>query len=98
MRVLHQVRWTADKIARRIALVEPLVYRRRRDLVPFRYRPLSGPAEDPQVELRPDYVEDWPTIEANAYWGEWRRDFVLYGDFEVPSDWDPGAPVALRRR
>lgn len=93
--MLHQVRWTADKIARRIALVEPLVYRRRRDLVPFRYRPLSGPEEDPRVELGPDDVGDLPAIEPHSYWGEWRRDFVLYGNFEVPSDWDPGAPVAL---
>jgi alpha-mannosidase len=92
--VLHKVRWTAEKVARRIALVEPLTYRRRQRLAPFRYRALSGPEEDPPIEQDAD-THDLQVVEPHSYWGRWRRDFVLYGHFEVPSDWDQRAPVAL---
>lgn len=91
---MHRVRWTAEKIARRIALVEPLTYRRQQRLVPFRYRALSGPEEDPPIEQDAD-THDLPVVEPHSYWGRWRSDFILYGHFEVPSDWDRRAPVAL---
>jgi alpha-mannosidase len=92
--VQHKVRWTAEKIARRIALIQPLVYRRRIDLPPFRYRPLADPSEDPTAE--PTELEDgWETIAPNSYWGKARQNFVLRSHFEIPSDWDRRAPAAL---
>ncbi len=42
----HKVRWTADKIARRIELIEPLVYRRRHPLPPLRYLAIYAPIPD----------------------------------------------------
>jgi alpha-mannosidase len=92
--VIHRVRWTAKKIAQRIALIEPLVYRQRHPLPPFRYLTLSSPLDAPPVG--PD-VEDhtWPEIEPNTYWGQWWTDFMLRCHFQVPTDWDPRAPVAL---
>jgi alpha-mannosidase len=35
--MLHKVRWTADKIAKRIRLIEPLVYRKRHPLAPSQH-------------------------------------------------------------
>jgi alpha-mannosidase len=92
--VIHKVRWTAQKIAQRIALIEPLVHRQRDFLPPFRYSTLSDPLDPPPVD--PD-VDDaaWPEIEPNTYWGQWWTDFMLRCHFQVPADWDPQVPVAL---
>ena len=43
----HKSRWTPFKIAQRLTLIEPFVYRRHQSLPPFRYQALSGPLEDP---------------------------------------------------
>jgi alpha-mannosidase len=37
----------------------------------------------------------WETIHADTYWGQWATDFALRGEFQVPEDWAPEAPVAL---
>jgi len=92
--MIHKVRWTADKIAQRIQLIESLVYRNRHTLAPFRYTVLSDPMEAPPVSADVD-DGDWPVIEANTYWGKWMTDFALRTYFQVPADWDPDIPVAL---
>ena len=92
--MIHKMRWTAEKIARYLSLIEPLVYRRNRALMPFRYLALASPLETPPVA--PDIDDShWLVIEPNSYWGTWTTDFVLRSQFEVPADWDPLAPVAL---
>ncbi|HIQ05845.1 MAG TPA: alpha-mannosidase [Anaerolineae bacterium] len=92
--MLHEVRWTAKKIEQRINLIEPLVYRRRHPLPPFRYAELTSPLDRPLVGLD---VNDssWPLIEPNTYWGKWMTDFLLRTHFQVPDDWPADAPVAL---
>jgi hypothetical protein len=47
--MIHKTRWTAQKIARRLSLIEPLVYRQRHPLEPFRYTTLPGPMADPPI-------------------------------------------------
>ncbi|MDY7079583.1 MAG: glycoside hydrolase family 38 C-terminal domain-containing protein [Chloroflexota bacterium] len=92
--MIHKIRWTAQKIAQRIALIEPLVYRRQHPLAPFRYLALDGPLDQPPVA--PDVDDgDWPVIEPHTYWGQWRTNFVLRGHFQVPAGWEPEIPVAL---
>jgi alpha-mannosidase len=93
-KLIHKVRWTAEKIAQRQKLIEPLVYRRRQSLPPFRYKALSGPLEAPPVGSDVDDT-GWLVIQPNTYWGQWVTDFVLRTHLQVPSDWDPNAPVAL---
>ena len=92
--MIHKIRWTAAKIAQRIRLIEPLVYRKRCALPPFRYTVLPGPMAAPPVSASVD-DDDWPVIEPNAYWGQWMTDFALRAHFRVPADWDPDVPVAL---
>ena len=92
--MIHKVRWTTEKIAKRIALIEPLVYRDRHPIAPFRHTALNGPMADPPVSPAVDDGH-WPVIEPNTYWGEWMTNFVLRTQFEVPSTWDPAIPVAL---
>jgi alpha-mannosidase len=81
----HNVRWTAKKISQRIELIEPLVYRRRHPLSPFRYVTLPDELSEPPVGLVVD-DGDWPVIEPNTYWGTWMTDFALRTTFQVPGD------------
>ena len=86
----HRLYWTPEKIAARLALIRPLVYRWRRAIPAFRYQALCGPEADPWQ----DGGADWQTIEAGSYWGAWTTDFVMESHFAVPGDWD-GGPVSL---
>lgn len=90
----HTTRWTAKKIAQRLALIAPLVYRQSHELPPFRYHALSSPSETPPVG--PD-VDDsnWQVIEPYTAWGSWRTNFIMRSTFTVPTGWDPNTPVAL---
>src|ERR671922_903868 len=90
----HKTRWTSLKIAQRLTLIQPLIYRRHQPLPPFRYLELSGPSEPPPVGLEVD-DRDWVTLSPNTYWGKWFTDFVMRTQFQVPDDWDRDTPVAL---
>ncbi|HEY4386713.1 MAG TPA: glycoside hydrolase family 38 C-terminal domain-containing protein, partial [Ktedonobacteraceae bacterium] len=92
--MFHQIRWTLQKISQRLSLIEPLVYRRRLAMLPFRFLALSSPREAPPISVDVD-DRDWDVIEPDTYWGEWRQDFVLRSHFEIPEDWERDAPVAL---
>ena len=92
--MIYDMRWTAEKIARYLSLIEPLVYRRRHALMSFRYLALGSPLETPPIASDVD-DSHWTVIEPNSYWGAWATDFVLRSRFEVPLEWDPSAPVAL---
>ena len=92
--MIHTIRWTADKIAGRLALIEPLVYRERHPIPPFRHTRLENPLLPPPVG--PEVIDaDWPVIQPNTYWGEWMTDFTLRTSFQVPVEWEPDLPVAL---
>jgi alpha-mannosidase len=80
----HTVRWTVEKTAQRLALIEPLVYRRRAELPNFRYVSPPGANPDLGVEILP-----------NTYWGRPFSEFTLRTTFQVPSDWDASQPIAL---
>lgn len=92
--MLHQMRWTAQKIAQRIELIEPLVYRRRSPLPAFRFAKLNDPMDEPPVAVDVN-DRDWPLVEANTHWIDLFTNFVLRTTFEVPTGWDAGAEVAL---
>ena len=90
----HNIRWTARKIELRLELIEPLVYRQKHPLAPFRIKTLPDPLTEPPVEPEVD-VADWEIIEPSSYWGQWMTDFILRSDFSVPADWSPEIPVAI---
>lgn len=92
------MRWTAEKIARRLELIEPLVYRRRVVLPPFRFTALSDPSPDPiqPLPVTPDVDDrDWQVLEYNSYWAGSDVNFVLRGSFQLPPDWSPTEDTAL---
>ena len=63
--MFHQVHWTPQKIAQRIKLITPLVYRQRQAIPPFRYQKISGPMENPPIG--PDIDDSrWEVIHPNC--------------------------------
>lgn len=96
--MIHKMRWTAQKIAHRLALIEPLVYRQRVTLPPFRFTaladPTPGPIQPPPIAPEVD-DSGWPLLEFNRYWAGADINFVLRGTFQVPVEWEAGLPAAL---
>lgn len=92
--MLYRIRWTPQKIAQRIELITPYIYKERSPLPPFRYKPLSSPLDHPPIEQNVD-DSGWEVIEPLTYWGAWGLDFVMRTRFEVPSHWPKNAPVGL---
>jgi len=98
--VYHQVRFTAEKIARRIALVEPYIYRQRLPLMPFRYLELASPFDEPPVCSQVD-DSGWEIIQPGQEWGAWQTNFILRTKYQAPPAWvrsfaaGDGYPVAL---
>lgn len=92
--MIHSVRWTAQKLAQRVELLQALVYRRRTPIPPFRYEtlpdPMAAPPVGPNVNDR-----SWTTLEPHHHWGKRNQDFVMRSQFRVPGEWSSDAPVAL---
>jgi alpha-mannosidase len=84
----HEQRWTADKIAQRIDLVEALVYRRRLALPDWRFLKMASPSVTPPVQPGLD-DSGWEVIPTDTVWGGARLDFTLRTRFSLPLDWDP---------
>ena len=88
----HTLRMTATKIAQRLQLIEPLVYRRRAVLEAFRLQKLPSP------DVLPDFNADLPDIAAvppYTYWGESNLNYALHGWFSVPAEFDQTSEIAL---
>lgn len=91
----HTIRWTAEKITHRLALVEQQVYRVTTALQPFRLH-LAPDAEPDTPRVSPEIDDrDWPVVESHTYWGEWRSNFTLRAVFQRPADWPANVPIAL---
>ena len=92
--MFHKVYWTPQKIAQRIELIEPLIYKQRFPLPAFRYKPLESPQVAPPIGQEYD-DSAWEVVNPRTYWGGWRQDFVLRTTFQVPPNADKNAPYAL---
>ncbi len=93
----HTIYWTPRKIAQRLELIEPLVYRRTSALAPFRYMTLEKPEDVPPVGTDVDDSQ-WEKLYPETYWAGWLTNFILRNDIQIPSDWDASMPVAIRFR
>ncbi|HEX2620032.1 MAG TPA: alpha-mannosidase [Phototrophicaceae bacterium] len=92
--MLHKMRWTPQKIAQRLRLIDPLIYRQQHPLPAFRYKTLAGPLETAPTGVDVD-DSTWDIIKPKSYWGTWTTDFTLRTQFEIPKDWDKAHPIAL---
>src|ERR1044071_9412503 len=93
----HTTYWTAKKLAQRLGLIEPWVYRRTVALPPFRYLKLELPEDPPLVGLDVDDGQ-WEKVYPESYWAGWLTNFMLRNDFQIPRDWEANIPVAIRFR
>ncbi|WP_298437480.1 glycoside hydrolase family 38 C-terminal domain-containing protein [uncultured Jannaschia sp.] len=82
----HTWRFTREKIATRLKLIEPMIHRRHLALPSLRLMPLTGPMIDAPICADPT---GWPEIPPGTYWGGADLDFVLKTSFTVPADWKP---------
>ncbi|MFN8487389.1 MAG: alpha-mannosidase [Caldilineaceae bacterium] len=92
--LVHKTRWTAQKIAQRLLLVEAQVYHRQAALAPFQFTPLPDPQTQPPLGAAGDTVP-WETLPLNGYWGAQDMNFLLRNSFLIPVEWPTDQPVAL---
>lgn len=89
----HEMRWTLEKLAQRLDLIAPLVYRQHLPLGPLHCRLLARPEDFQMVDVELD--EEWDVVESGDYWGAARAHFVLRGTLMLPRDWPADVPCAL---
>lgn len=90
----HKTRWTIPKIRQRLKLIEPLVYRHRHPINPFRYQTLPDPEATSLIDANIDDAA-WDIIEPHTYWAGRDVNFMLRTTFQIPLDWDSDQPIAL---
>ncbi len=94
VRVYHEIRWTEQKLGRRLNLIASRQYRRRLPLPSFRFLALDGPQDPPPVAPEVD-DRGWEIVAPESYWGRWQQNFVMRARFSVPSEWPTESPAAL---
>lgn len=92
--MLHEIRWTSQKIRKRIELIEPYVYRRRRQISPYRCHIIDDNRPHPPAVKEIEALKT-DTILPGEYWVGPRTNFVLLSSFKVPPSWGDGSSVAL---
>lgn len=103
--MIHHMRFTAQKIAHRLALIETRLFRKQIDLPPFRYLALPRDFDPPYFD-KIDWLDhfnpaEWEIIRPNQEWGEWKTNFLLQSSFCAPAEWadaqcsDDPRPAAL---
>ncbi|MBN2317409.1 MAG: hypothetical protein JXM79_26030, partial [Sedimentisphaerales bacterium] len=90
----HERRLTLAKIRKRLALIEPLQYRRREGIGAFRYMEHADASEPGQVGTEIDDSR-WPSVEPQTYWGRWNTTFTMRSRFRVPREWTDRGTVGL---
>lgn len=83
--MIHEVRFTVEKIASRLKLIEPLVYREKWALPSFMYKmfpqgEVALPVDESEV------AASWQMLSAYQYWGQWNSEFVLVNRFAIPGE------------
>jgi alpha-mannosidase len=90
----HERRLTLAKILKRLALIEPLLFRRRESIGAFRYMEHADASEPGLVDLDVD-DSTWPLIEPQTYWGRWDTSFTMRSRFRIPGQWIDHGPMGL---
>ena len=92
--MLHDIRWTSQKIAKYLQLVESQIHRLMWPIPPFRYLRLDG--QDVRHLLDPKFDDrDWELISSNSYWGGPDINFILRTIFQIPENWERDQNLAL---
>jgi len=89
----HQIRFTLEKICRRLTEIEGLVYQQNEPIPPFLFRELDQPGLP--LDEKVDLEADWEETPPGSYWALPRKNFILVTNFSVPSDWEKTGVTAL---
>ncbi|MFN8445009.1 MAG: alpha-mannosidase [Caldilineaceae bacterium] len=92
--LVHKTRWTAQKIAQRLQVIEANVYRLRNPLPALQMTTVPEPKAAPLLGDAGNGHE-WQTIEPYSYWGGRDINFMMRSSFTVPADWSHDQPIAL---
>ena len=76
----HARRFTAEKIGKRIALIQRMAHRQSLPIAPFRYLELPDAVVEPPLTA---CSESWRQIEWNSYWGD---EDTTFGQFDKSSN------------
>ncbi|MEL6210219.1 MAG: alpha-mannosidase, partial [Pseudomonadota bacterium] len=88
----HDRRFTAEKIGKRIALIQGMVHRAALPMAPFRITTLPDARADPPLDADPG---DWPEIPWQSHWGGQDIHYLLASSITVPRGWSGGEQIAL---
>ncbi len=88
----HDAHFTAEKIAQRLKLIMPLVFREKQPLEPFTLLPLDSAAVEPPLDAD---QTGWQRIPHNSYWGKPDLNFLMRSHFTVPNDWQGNLALHL---
>jgi len=92
--MLHEIRWTSNKIQKGIELLRPRIYLNRKPLAPFRFCLLEGKFKTEY--LTQDFDDSsWKIVQTNDYWANPQTDFILRTHFRIPSDYSKSAKASL---
>ena len=79
----HKSHFTSQKISRRLALIEPLVYRRRKPLPPFRFLSLGSLLANPPAGSQGDASTGEQAQSSDNSWSGQMTNFTLREDFQA---------------
>lgn len=82
----HKSHFTSQKISRRLALIEPLVYRRRQPLPPFRFLSLGSLLAKPPAGAPGDASSGEQAQSSDNSWSGQMTNFTLREDFQAALD------------
>ncbi len=89
----HEIRFTLEKISRRLTEIEGLVYKQHEPIPPFLFRELDEPGLP--LNENADLEADWEEVPPGSYWALPRKNFILNTNFSVPAGWKNTGPTAL---
>lgn len=89
----HQIRFTLEKISRRLTEIEGLVYQQHEPIPPFLFRELNKPGLP--LDEKADLEANWEETPPESYWALPRKNFILVTNFSVPTDWKKTGQTAL---
>ncbi len=89
----HQIRFTLEKISRRLTEIEGLVYQQHQPIPPFLFRELDKPGLP--LDEKADLEANWEETPPGSYWALPRKNFILVSNFFVPVDWKQAGLTAL---
>jgi alpha-mannosidase len=92
--MLHEIRWTSQKIHRRIEFIKPFEYTKKIQIPHFRFQELKNPLDPPPIGLAVD-DSSWGLIHPDDYWIHPRTNFVLRSEFSIPENMKTSGVIAL---